>query len=69
MALTHLIEIPDRAEYERAVEAFLSVRGRRLVIPGHRMVVTDEHVKALEQAGVKFTFISRDAPTSPNGQP
>lgn len=69
MALTHLIEIPDRAEYERAVEAFLNVRGKRLVLPGNRMVVTSEHVKALEQAGVKFKPISRDEPASKNGPP
>ncbi len=66
MTLTHLIEIPDRAEYERAMAAFLTIRGRRLVLPGNRMVVTEEHLKALKQAGVKFTPISRSGP-APRG--
>lgn len=62
MALAHLIAIPRAAERRRAIKAFLEVRDARLVLPGHRMVVTNEHIRALEREKIRFTYISKTAP-------
>ena len=64
MALTHLIEFPSAAERKRAIKVFFEVRDSRLVLPGHRMVVTNEHIKALEREQIRFSYISK---TAPNG--
>ena len=62
MALTHLIEFPSAAERKRAIKVFLEVRDSRLVLPGHRMVVTNAHIKALEREQIRFIYISKTAP-------
>jgi hypothetical protein len=64
MAFMHLIHFPDRAERLRALDVFLDVPATRLLLPGHRMVVTNEHIKALERANIAFEYISQ---TQANG--
>ena len=59
MAHMHLIRFPDRQERLRALDAFLDVPASRLVLPGHRMVVTNEHIEALERANIAFEYISQ----------
>jgi hypothetical protein len=61
----HLIRFPNSKEHERAIRALLDVPREYAVIPGPQFVVTQEHIKALEQAKVRFTYLSR---TRPNGQ-
>jgi len=64
----HLIRIPNAKDYKRAITTLLELpRGEYLGLPDYQMVVTDEHVKALEGAGVAFTYLSKTAPngTSP----
>ena len=61
----HLIRIPKRKE--RAIMALLEVpRGEYLALPDYQLVVTDEHVKALDQAKVAFTYLSKTAPHGTN---
>jgi hypothetical protein len=60
MSLTHLIRLPDREEYKKAIEAFLGVREKRKALPDFRMLVTNEHLAALRQKGVKFDFLSQN---------
>jgi hypothetical protein len=61
----HLISFPNRKEHERAIGALLNVPREYVVLPGPRLVVADEHIKALEQAKVRFEYLSR---TRPNGK-
>ena len=66
MSAMHLIHIPKKKEYERAIMALLEVpRLEYLGLPDYRLAVTDEHVKALEQAVVAFRYLSK---TAPNGR-
>jgi hypothetical protein len=64
MATVHLIRFPSAEERKRALRVFLDVPATRLVLPGHEMAVTGEHVQALERAQIAFEYVSR---TSPNG--
>jgi hypothetical protein len=64
MASLHSIRIANREDRKRAIMLFLDVSATRLVLPGHDMVVTDDHIVALERAGIPFEYLS---PSSPNG--
>ena len=59
----HLIRFPNKKELGRALVAFLELppRMESLGLPGLQMVVQDEHVRALEQARVRFTYLSKTA--------
>ena len=62
MSAMHLIHIPKK-EYKGAIMALLEVLQREyLALPDYQMVVTDEHIQALERAKVSFTYLSRTAP-------
>jgi len=61
----HLIRFAGLEEHAQAIEAFENVQATRVVLPGHRMVVTSEHIKALERANVSFEFVT---PANANGQ-
>jgi hypothetical protein len=66
MSAMHLIGFPNRKEHQRAIKALLEVpRGEYLGLPDYQMVVTEQHIQALEQARVAFTYLSK---TGPNGQ-
>ena len=64
MAMVHLIRFPSSEERRRALRVFLEVPATRVVLPGHDMVVTPEHIQALERAQIAFEYVSR---TNPNG--
>jgi hypothetical protein len=66
----HLIRIPKKKEYKRAIMALLDLpQGEYLALPDYQMVVTDEQVHALERAQVAFTYLSRTAPDGTNATP
>jgi hypothetical protein len=66
MSAMHLIRIPNKKEYKRAIMALLEVLQREhLALPDYQMVVTDEHIQALERAKVTFRYLSK---TTPNGK-
>ena len=50
MQSIHLIYIGDKAERERAMQAFLSVPESWTRFPGNILGVTEKHVNALTQA-------------------
>jgi hypothetical protein len=65
MSAVHLIRIPNKKQYKRAITALLDVLQREyLALPDYQIVVTDEHIRALERARVAFTYLSK---TAPNG--
>jgi len=66
MAALHPIRIPDVEARKRAIMLFLDVPATRLILPGHDMVVTDEHIAALERAGIPFEYLSQ---AKANGTP
>lgn len=70
MAAIHLIRFPSKKEHKRAIAALLDVLQREyLALPDYQMVVTDEHINALERAKVAFTYLSRTAPNGTNATP
>jgi hypothetical protein len=66
MASLHSIRIPNVEDRRRAIMLFLDVPSTRLILPGHDMVVTNEHIAALKRAGIPFEFL---APGDGNGAP
>jgi hypothetical protein len=61
----HLIQFPGRAEYIRAVAVLGEVPRTRVGLPDFKMAVEDEHVKALQQAGIPYTDLTKDARNGP----
>jgi hypothetical protein len=62
MSAMHLIRFPSKKEHKRAIMALLEVpRAESLGLPDFQMVVTDEHIHALEHAKVPFTYLSKTA--------
>jgi hypothetical protein len=59
-----LIRIEDEKDQERALGVFLRVRAARVTFPGDIMGVTEEHIRALEQAHIRFQYVSK----APNGR-
>jgi hypothetical protein len=61
MSSIHLIRFKDRKSRLRAIEAFLEVRQARVMFPERVMGVTDEHIKALQQAvpPIDFEYVSQ----------
>lgn len=58
----HLIQFPKGQGYGKAIRALLDIpRTPYLALPDYQMVVTDEHVKALEEARVRFVYLSKTA--------
>jgi hypothetical protein len=65
---THVIQFPNREGYIRAVAVLGQVPRTRVGLPDFKMVVEEEHVKALQQAGVPYTDLTkyvRNDPTAP----
>ena len=58
----HLIQFPNLKELERGLMALLSVPWESLGLPDLQMVVRTEHINALEQAKVRFKYLSKTAP-------
>ena len=57
----HWIQFPNLTEHRRAIGALLDVYREYQVLPDSQFVVTDEHIKALEKAKVRFKYLSRTA--------
>lgn len=67
MSTMHLITFPSKKEHKRAIMALLEVpRLEYLGLPDYQMVVTEEHIQALERAKISFTYLSRTAPDGTN---
>jgi hypothetical protein len=65
---THLIEFPREEEYRRAVTALSEVPITRVGLPGYKMLVTTQHLEALDRDGIPYKDLTKDAngvPTSP----
>jgi len=70
MSAIHLIGFPNKKEHKRAIVALLDVLQREyLALPDYQMVVTNEHIQALERAKVAFTYLSKTAPDGTNPTP
>jgi len=70
MSAMHLIRFPSKKEHKRAIKALLEVLHREyLGLPDYQMVVTDEHIEALERAKVAFRYLSKTAPDGRNPTP
>ena len=63
---SHLIQFRSKLDYQNAIMALLEVPQGRLGLPDLQMVVTEAHITALNQAGVKFDDRTK---TAKNGQP
>jgi hypothetical protein len=67
MSAMHLIRFPNKKVHKRALMALLQVANvESLGLPDLQMVVTDEHIRALERAKVAFAYLSRTAPNGKN---
>lgn len=67
MAYMHLIHFPDPEQHKRAIRALLDVPVPRVGLPDYQMVVTNEHIRALQQSKINFVYLSKTA--SDDGQP
>ncbi len=61
----HVIQFPSREEYTRAVAALGEVPRTRVGLPDFKRVVKDDHVKALDRAGIPYTDLTRYIPREP----
>ncbi|HMC89722.1 MAG TPA: hypothetical protein VKI17_09240, partial [Gemmataceae bacterium] len=66
MYAMHLIRFPNRKEHQKGLMAVLSVPRESLGLPDYQMVVTNEHIQALEAAKVRFEYLSKTAPNGKN---
>lgn len=57
----YMIQFPTEQEYRRAVAALSEVPRTRVGLPGYKMVVTEDHLNALGQAGIPYTNLTKDA--------
>jgi hypothetical protein len=58
----HLIRFPNLKQLERGLMAVLTVPFESLGLPDLQMLVRTEHIKALEQAKVRFEYLSKTGP-------
>jgi hypothetical protein len=66
LSAMHLIRFASKQEHKRAIMALLEVpRVESLGLPDYQMLVTDEHIQALDRSRVAFTYLSK---TAPNGK-
>src|SRR5262245_40879336 len=56
---THVISFQDEEEYSKAIMAFLDVPFNRVALPGMRMVVSRDHIVALQRAAIKYTDLTK----------
>jgi hypothetical protein len=65
---SRVIQFPGKEDYTRAVAVLAAVPWTRVGLPDFKMVVTDDHVKALDQSGIPYTELTKDGrhgPTPP----
>jgi hypothetical protein len=58
---TRLIQFSGEEEYKQAVAILSEVSRTRVGLPGYKMVVTNEHLDALNQAGIPYADLTKDA--------
>jgi hypothetical protein len=66
MGSIHSIKIADKQARERVIGVFRDVPITRVRLPGAVMGVTDEHILALNKAGIPFQYVSKE-PSHGNG--
>jgi hypothetical protein len=57
---THLIQFPTEEDYRRAVATLSEVPRTRVGLPDNKMVVTNEHLAALDQGGITYKDLTTD---------
>jgi hypothetical protein len=57
----HLIQFATREDYNKGMIALADVPRTRLGLPDYKMLVFEEHIKALDQAGVPYEDLTKDA--------
>ncbi len=57
---TYMIQFPTEEEYRRAVTALSEVPTTRVGLPGYKMVVTEDHLDALGEAGITYRNLTKD---------
>jgi hypothetical protein len=62
----HVIQFPNKEAYARAVGALGEVPRTRVGLPDLKMVVEDDHVKALDRAGIPYTDLTKYVPREPH---
>jgi hypothetical protein len=61
----YLIQFPGKAEYGRAVAALGEVPRTRVGLPDFKMAVEDDHLTALDRAGIPYTNLTKEARREP----
>ena len=69
MASLHSIRIPNVEDRKQAIMLFLDVPATRLILPGHDMVVTDDHITALSGPAFPSSTSPRLMPMAPPKRP
>jgi hypothetical protein len=59
---THVIQFRDKEAHKRAIVTLLDVPVSRTGLADYKMVVGEEHIAALKQAGIDFVDLTRVAP-------
>jgi hypothetical protein len=62
---THVIQFRDQEKYKQAIMVLLEVPVSRMGIPDLKMVVSEEHIKALKRANVDFVDLTKVAQNGP----
>lgn len=55
----YLIQFPSDEDHEKAIEAWMDITTPRSGFTENRVAVTDEHIRALKRAKVKFHYLSK----------
>lgn len=60
MSFAHLVKFPNRDSYKQAIGTFIEqgVSDERVPMPDNQMVVTKNHLAALDRAQVPFNLLS-----------
>lgn len=62
---THVVQFPSKEEYTRAIPVLSEVPWTRVGLPNLKMVLFEDHVRALDRAGIHYTDITRYIPRDP----
>src|SRR5262245_54371089 len=69
MAGLHLIRFRKTKDHQRGLMVCLETGHQFVGLPGDSLGVTDEHIKALEQAKVPFQYLSKTGPNDKKPTP
>ena len=62
---THVIQFRDKEQHKKAIVVLMDVPVTRSGLPDMKMVVSDEHIQALQRANIDFVDITKRV--GPNG--